>query len=165
MQLALFYPKAVQRFYQKSENHGNSGSCMLFVTLWSNAYKNRYVIHPVMQLNKTIVVYHWEFCNALVLTLLLNITCVKSSKTKSRIRSLYNYSQWTNPCRFTIDSTSRFHVESSSKWHRFWKANPHGIYNIDSAWKFRRWFDFQTRRNIDEFSAWIFRHCFNVKST
>ena len=75
MQLALFYPKAVQRFYQKSENHGNSGSCMLFVTLWSNAYKNRYVIHPVMQLNKTMYITesfsmhcYWLYCPILLMS-------------------------------------------------------------------------------------------------
>ena len=62
-----------------------------------------------------------------------------------------------------IDLTSKFHVESSSKLHRFWKANPRGNYDIDSTWKCR--FDFQNWQNIDEFSTWIFRRCFNVEST
>ena len=68
--------------------------------------------------------------------------------------------QWTHPRRFAIDSTSKFHVESSSKLHRFWKANPRGNYDIDSTWirlskstKYRWVFhvDFSTlfRRRID----------------
>ena len=36
---------------------------------------------------------------------------------------------------------------------------------IDSTWIFRREFDFQNRRNTDEFSAWIFLCRFDVKST
>ena len=39
--------------------------------------------------------------------------------------------QWTHLRRFAIDSTSKFHVESSWKLHRFWKANPRGNYDID----------------------------------
>ena len=73
--------------------------------------------------------------------------------------------QWTHPRRFAIDSTSKFHVESSSKLHRFWKANPRGNYDIDSTWKLRRGFDFQNRQNIDQFSTWIFWRCFDVEST
>ena len=53
--------------------------------------------------------------------------------------------QWTHFCRFAIDSTSKFQVESSWKLHQFLKANPRGNYDIDSTWKFRRGFDFQTR--------------------
>ena len=64
--------------------------------------------------------------------------------------------QWTQIRRFAIFSTSKFHVESSSRFHQFWNANPHGNYDIDLTWKFRRGFDFQNRRNIDEFSRWIF---------
>ena len=73
--------------------------------------------------------------------------------------------QWTGLCRFPIDLTSKFHVESSSKLHRFWKANLHVNYDINSTWIFRRGFDFQNRRNIDEFSTWILLCHFDVKST
>ena len=73
--------------------------------------------------------------------------------------------QWTHPRRFAIDLTSKFHMESLSKWHRFWKANPRGNYDIDSTWKFGHGFDFQNRRNINEFSMWIFRCCLEVEST
>ena len=45
-----------------------------------------------------------------------------------------NITQWTHPRRFAIGSTSKFHVGSSSKLHRFWKANPRGNYDIDSTW-------------------------------
>ena len=74
-------------------------------------------------------------------------------------------SQWTHSHRFAIDSTSKFHMESSSKLHRFWKANQSRNYDMDSTWKFWRGFDFQNRRNIDEFSTWIFRRCFDVELT
>ena len=40
-------------------------------------------------------------------------------------------SQWIHLRRFVIDSMSKFHVESSSKFHRFWKANSLGNYVID----------------------------------
>ena len=43
-------------------------------------------------------------------------------------------SQWTHLCRFTINSTSKFHVQSSSKLHRFWKTNPRWNYDINSTW-------------------------------
>ena len=64
--------------------------------------------------------------------------------------------------RFAIEIPRGKFVEIT---HRFWKANPRGNYNIDSTWKFRRVFDFQNRRNIDEFSTWIFLCHFDVKST
>ena len=64
--------------------------------------------------------------------------------------------EWTHPCRIAIDSTSKFHVEKSSKLRRFWKASPRGNYDIDSTWKFQPAFDFQNRRNIDDFSTWTF---------
>ena len=66
-----------------------------------------------------------------------------------------------------VDSPSIWHQNSTSKvrWdHQFWKANLRGNYHIDSTWKFWHGFDFQNRRNIDEFSTWIFLHCFNVES-
>ena len=74
-------------------------------------------------------------------------------------------SQWTHFRRFAIDSTLKFHVENSSRFHRLWKENPRGNYDIDSVWKFRRVFDFENRRNIDEFSTWIFLCCFDVELT
>ena len=43
------------------------------------------------------------------------------------------FSQWTHLRQFAIDSTSKFHVQSSWKPHRFWKANPRGNYDIDST--------------------------------
>ena len=78
---------------------------------------------------------------------------------------MIDITQWAHLRRFAIDSTAKFHVESSWKLHRFWKANPRGNYDIDSTWIFRRGFDFQNRRNIDEFSTWIFLCRFDVKST
>ena len=80
-------------------------------------------------------------------------------------KNIFSCNQWTHPRRFAIDLTSQFHVESSSKLHRFWRANPRGNYDIDSTWKFRRGFDFQNRRNIGEFSTWIFWRCFDVEWT
>ena len=62
-------------------------------------------------------------------------------------------SQWTHLRRFAIDSTSKFHVESSWKLLRFSKSNPRGNYDINSTRTFRRGFDFQNRGNIDEFST------------
>ena len=73
--------------------------------------------------------------------------------------------QYTHLRRFAFDSTSKFHVESSPRFHRFWKENPGGNYNIDSTWKFRRGFDFKNRRNIAEISTWIFLCRFEVEST
>ena len=70
------------------------------------------------------------------------------------IQIFWYVSQWAHPRRFTIDSVSKFHGESSSKLHQFWKVNPRENHNIDSTWKFRRGFDFQNRENIDEFSRW-----------
>ena len=61
----------------------------------------------------------------------------------------------------------RFDVDEESSWklHWFWKANLRGNYDIDSTWIFRRGINFQNRRNIIEFSTWIFLCCFDVKST
>ena len=42
-------------------------------------------------------------------------------------------SQCTHFRWFAIDSTTKFHVESLWKFHRFWKANPRGNYDIDST--------------------------------
>ena len=39
-----------------------------------------------------------------------------------------------------------------------------GNYGINSTWKFRRGFDFQNRRNIDEFT-WTFLCRFDIKLT
>ena len=74
-------------------------------------------------------------------------------------------SQWTHLHRFAIDSTSKFHAESSSRFYWFWKTNPCGNYDIDSMGKFWRGFNFQNQRNIDEFSTWIFLCPFKVEST
>ena len=44
-------------------------------------------------------------------------------------------SQRTHLGRFAIDSTSKFYEESSPKFHRFWKATPHGNYDMEiSTW-------------------------------
>ena len=51
--------------------------------------------------------------------------------------------QWTHLCRFAIDSMSKFHLESSWKFHWFWKANsrgimtsiPRGNFDVGSAFK------------------------------
>ena len=95
----------------------------------------------------------WTFSSNLVTSFLLVSCC------------LANVAQWTHLRRFTIDSMSKFHVESSWKLHRFWKTNPRGNYDIDSTWIFWRGFNFQNRRIIDEFSTWIFLCRFDVKST
>ena len=96
-----------------------------------------------------------------------NIVYYKTARCL-KIVSRYKHeeaTQWTHLCWFAIDSTSKFHVESSRKLHLFWKANPCGNYDIDSTWIFPRGFDFQNRRNIDEFSTWSFLCRFDVKST
>ena len=74
-------------------------------------------------------------------------------------------SQWTHLRWFAIDSMSKFDVESSSRFHWFWKANPHGNYDINSTWKLRRGLDFQNRQNIDQFSTWVFLCRINVELT
>ena len=61
--------------------------------------------------------------------------------------------QWTHLHRFANDLTSKFHLESSSIFHRFWKANPREHYDNDSTWKLWRGLYFKNRRNIDEFST------------
>ena len=51
--------------------------------------------------------------------------------------------QWTHLRRFAIDSTSKFRVESSLKFHRFWKTNhveimtsiQHRNFDVDSTFK------------------------------
>ena len=73
--------------------------------------------------------------------------------------------QWIRLRRFVIDSTSKLHVESPSRFHQFWKTNPGENYDIDSTWKFCRGFDFQSWQNIDEFSTWNFLCCLDVKAT
>ena len=75
------------------------------------------------------------------------------------------HTQWTHLPQFVIYSTSKFHVESSPKLHRFWKTNLPRNYDIDSMRKFRRGFGFQNRQHIDEFSPWIFLCRFDVKLT
>ena len=62
--------------------------------------------------------------------------------------------------QFTIDSTSKFHVESSSRFYGFWKVNPRETYDILLTWKFRCGFDFQNRQvlHVDfpvPFQRWI----------
>ena len=43
--------------------------------------------------------------------------------------------KWTHLCRFAIDSTSEFHVESLWRFHRFWNVNSRGNYDVEiSAW-------------------------------
>ena len=43
--------------------------------------------------------------------------------------------QWTHLCRFAIYLTSKFSpVESSSRFHQFWKANLCGNWGNDSTW-------------------------------
>ena len=61
--------------------------------------------------------------------------------------------QWTHIRPFTIVPTSKLHVESLWKLHRFWKANPCGNYDIDSTFK------------IDEISMSSPRRFFYVVST
>ena len=67
-------------------------------------------------------------------------------------------------------------VDSPSvrRWNSTWKVRQDfvdfekrifGNYDIDLIWKFRRGFDFNIWRNIDEFSTWIFICCFDVEST
>ena len=63
--------------------------------------------------------------------------------------------------RFDVE----IHVESSSRVHRFRKANPRGNYDIDSMKIFRSGFDFGNRRNIDEFFTSTFLCRFDVEST
>ena len=82
-----------------------------------------------------------------------------------RLFLVLNLPQWTHLCWFAINLTSKFHVESSSRCYRFWKANLRENYDINSTWKFQRGFEFQNRRIIDEFSTWIFVCFFNVEST
>ena len=66
-------------------------------------------------------------------------TCVSLFLNKIADFQSWNFikkTQWTHLCGFAGDSTSKFHVESSSRFHQFWKANPCGNYDIDSTWKF-----------------------------
>ena len=55
-------------------------------------------------------------------------------------------------------------IDFSSKLHLFWKTNLRGNYDIGSTRIFRRGFDFQNRRNVDEFITWIFLCRSDVKS-
>ena len=41
-------------------------------------------------------------------------------------------SKSTHICPFTMNSTSKIHLGSSSRFHRFWKANPRENYDINS---------------------------------
>ena len=63
--------------------------------------------------------------------------------------------------RFGVEIPGGKFVEITS----IWKSESTGNYGIDSTWKFWRGFDFQNRRNIDEFSMWIFLCCFDVELT
>ena len=85
----------------------------------------------------------------------------RETETPKKFPMFEKTALWTQPPRFAMDLMSKFHVESSSKLHQFWKTNPHGHYDIDSTGKFRRGFDFQNWQNIDEFSMWIFWRCFD----
>ena len=90
--------------------------------------------------------------------LLLSKTCSHNPQTREV------QPQWKHLCQFTIDSTSKFHVESPSIFHRLWKANPRGKDGIELNWIIRPRLNFQNRWNIDVFSTWYFRCHFNVKS-
>ena len=74
--------------------------------------------------------------------------------------------------------TTNFPMDTSSSiHHRFDVEIPRGKFveissilkgeprnnDIDSTWKFKRGFDFQNRRDIDEFSTWIFLWRFDVE--
>ena len=102
---------------------------------------------------------------------LLNALRIWWEQISNRLKNNFVYqrhvssSRWTHLRQFAIDSTSKFHVESTWRFYRFWKANPRGNYDIDWTWKFQPGFDFQNRRNFDEFSTWIFLCRFDVEST
>ena len=51
--------------------------------------------------------------------------------------------QWTHLRRFAIDSTSKLHVENSSRFHQFQNGNAQGNYDTNSTWKFRHGFNIQ----------------------
>ena len=70
-------------------------------------------------------------------------------------------SQWTHPGWFAIDSMSKFHLESSSKWHRFKRRTDVEI--MTSIW--RRIFDVDSIFKIDKSSMSPPRGAFDVVST
>ena len=118
------------------ENTCARGSFLIKLQSWNLQLFKREILAQV---------FSCEFCNYLRTTFLYNTSA-----------------QWTHLRRFAIELTSKNHVESSWKLHRFWMANPRGNYDIDSTWIFQCGFDFQIRRNIDEFSTWRI-HVNNVK--
>ena len=70
--------------------------------------------------------YLFNFCLSLLNYLTYLLTCPKFvlplvfSYLKSHVLSCYTcLAQWTHLRRFAIDSTSKFHVENSSIFHRF----------------------------------------------
>ena len=135
-----------------------------------------------------ILVTEWhvtENCHVIVnMSLLksrLDITVDSWSWILSETYVVLLIQQMVRSVKVTTQVTIEFPMDTSSSIrHRFdveiprgkfveitsiWKANPRGNYDIDSTWIFRRGFDFQNRRNIDEFSRWIFLCRFDVKST
>ena len=64
-------------------------------------------------------------------------------------------------CRFDVDIQRATFMEITSilKDESTWKSD------IDLTWIFRRGFDIENRRNIDEFSTWIFLCHFDVELT
>ena len=78
---------------------------------------------------------------------LLHFRTLMREKINFNSKNVIVITQWTHLRWFAIDSTWSFHVESSSRFHWFLKGNPRGNYDVDSAWKFWRGFDFQNLRN------------------
>ena len=66
--------------------------------------------------------------------------------------------------RFDVEIPRGKFIDFSSKLHPFWQTNLRGNYDIGSTRIFRRGFDFQNRRNVDEFITWIFLCRSDVKS-
>ena len=128
----------------------------MFYLKWSCILQNHFQL-KILEL--------YRKCLLVMFSSIRSFTNLNTSSLPHLIFWRFSVTQWTHLRRFAIDSTSKFHVESSWKLHRFWKANPRGNYDIDSTWIFWRGFDFQNRRNIDEFSTCIFLCRFDVKST
>ena len=70
--------------------------------------------------------------NAICFLILGRSLLLDSSRNEISLEVL---AQRTHLRRFAIDSTSKFHVEKAWRFHRFWKANPFGNYDIDLTWK------------------------------
>ena len=81
-----------------------------------------------------------EGCNKIGRLLIIQPTY--TAKVRYRYLDVFS-TQWTHLCQLAKDSASKFCLESSSRFHRFWGANPLRNYHMDLIWKCRRRFEFQ----------------------